>query len=118
MRRKGPTPGRTFRPSSLSRPASIRTSCRPMVAGERGRGLERTPMPIPATHFMEHGDEHRRNILQHVLRFRAIEQGRVLAQLVCDLVNDETPAVRQGLVSFLQKRALFLDLQDAEWNPR
>ena len=68
-----------------------------MISGERRGGLERTPMAVPPIYLMEDGDKHRWNILQDILGLRAIEQGRVLPELVRDLIDDERRrGVRRG----------------------
>ena len=42
---------------------------------------------------MKNGDEHRRNILQKIFRFRLVEKRGVLLQLVRHLINNEAAAV-------------------------
>src|SRR5436190_8357632 len=107
MRRKGRTRARTFRPSSPFPLEWRRPSCRMMIIAcrERRRGADRAAMTVPPARLVKHGDEHRRNILKHVLRFRSIENGGVLPKLVRDLVNDKPSAVRQRFVGFFQERA-------------
>src|SRR2546423_15708304 len=110
MRRKARTPARTFRPSSLFPLEWPRPSCRIMiVGGERDRGANRALMAVSPLHFVEDGDEHRRNVLEHVLGFGAIENRSVLPQLVGHLINDKAPAVRQGFVGFFEKRPFLFD---------
>ena len=65
----------------------------------------------------KNGDEHRRNILQAIFRVRLFEERGVLLQLVSHLINNKGAAVRKRVVRFLQKRALFIDIQDTERNP-
>jgi hypothetical protein len=91
-----------------------------MIGGGENRrgGAERTVMAIPPSYLMENSDKHRRNILEDVLRFGAIEERGVLPELVRDLVNDETATIGQGFVGFLQQGPLLLDLENAEWDPR
>lgn len=71
-------------------------------------------MPVPPVHLMEDRDEHRWNILEKILRFRAIEQRGVLAQFVRDLVDDEVATVRERLIRFRQQGALLFDFENAE----
>src|SRR5450631_1468229 len=71
-------------------------------------------MPVPPIHLMENRDEHRRNILEKILRLRALEERGVLAQFVRDLVDDEVAAVRERLVCFLQQGPLLPDFKNAE----
>ena len=75
-------------------------------------------MPVPPIHFMENRDEHRGDILEKIFRFRAIENRRVLAQFVRDLINDEMAALRERVVRFREQGALLLDLQNAERDAR
>ena len=74
-------------------------------------------MAVPSICFVEDGDEHRRNILEHVLRFRALEEGRVLTQFVGHLVDNEATAVRQGFIGFFEQSAFLFNGKDAERNP-
>ena len=60
-------------------------------------------MAVPPVHLVENGDEHWRNILEDVLGFGAIEEGGVLPEFVRDLVDNETAAISQGFISFLQQ---------------
>src|SRR6187551_3227151 len=89
-----------------------------MVGGKGGRGVEGTAMAVSPTHLVKDGDEHRRDILQNVFRLGAIEQGRVLPQLVRDLINNEAASVGQRFVRLLQESALFLNRQNAEGDSR
>ena len=66
--------------------------------------------------FLKNGDEHRRNILQTILRFRAIEKGGVLPEFVRHLVNNEGAAGAQRVVGILEESAFLLDLENAERN--
>ena len=70
--------------------------------------------PFRRLSFLENGDEHRRNILQAILRFGAIEKGGVLPKLVRHLVNDEGAAGPERVVSVLEKGAFLFDLENAE----
>ena len=71
-------------------------------------------MPVPPIQLMENRDEHRGDILEKILRLRAIEERGVLAQLVRDLIDDEMAALRERLIRFREQGALLLDLQNAE----
>src|SRR4051812_45865666 len=118
MRRKARTPARTFRPSSPFPLEWLPPSCPVMIIRrKRNRGAGRALVAIAPLGFVKNGDEHRRNILEDVLRFRAIENGSVLPQLVGHLINNELPAVREGFVGFFQKRPFLFDRQNAERNP-
>ena len=71
-------------------------------------GRRRDPgVTIARLRFLENRDEHRRNILQEILRLGAIEQGGVLPEFVRDLVDDEGAAIGQRIVGFLEQGALF-----------
>ena len=65
---------------------------------------------------MKNSDEHWRDILQEVFRFRVLEKRGVLLQFVCYLINDETAARRQRIVRFSQERAFLIDLENAKRN--
>src|SRR4030081_702073 len=67
--------------------------------------------------FPENRDEHRRNILQNIFRFRFLEERGVLLQLVRHLINDETAAGRERLVRFPQKGKFLVDLKNTERDP-
>src|SRR3982750_1629227 len=99
MRRKGRTRAPTFRPSSPFPLEWLRPSCRMMIAGRERRGrAKRAAMAVSPVRFVKHRDEHRRNILQHVFRVRAIEERGVLPELVRYLVNNEAAAIRQRFI--------------------
>ena len=55
-------------------------------------------MAVPRLRFLKDGDEHRRNILQTIFRFGAIEKGGVLPEFICHLINDEGAARAQRLI--------------------
>ncbi len=82
----------------------------------RSRG-RRMRMPVAPNGLAKNGDEHWRNILQAIFRVRLFEERGVLLQLVSHLINDKGAAVRKRVMRFLQKRALFIDIQDTERNP-
>ena len=63
---------------------------------------------------MKNRDEHRRDILQEIFRFGALENGGVLPQFVGDLVNDELAVPALARRTFSQQRALLIDLENAE----
>jgi len=65
---------------------------------------------------MKYRDKHRRNILQKIFRFVALENGGVLPQLIGDLVNDKLAVRLKRIVRFSQQCALLVDLEDAERN--
>jgi len=73
-------------------------------------------MSVPGQGFLEHRDEHGRNILQAVLGFGAIEKGRVLPEFVRHLVDDEGTAGLERIVSVLEERPLLFDLENAKGN--
>ena len=89
-----------------------------IVDGEHRRGAERTAMAIPPVHLVEDGDKHRRNILENVLGLGSIEKGGVLPELVGDLVNNESAAIGQRFIGFLEQGPLLFDLENAEWDSR
>src|SRR6266481_1211496 len=120
--RRGEHPwARSSRPLNLFRFASVFPSCRTLCAnaGEartafRLRG--RASAALCGRYFVKYRDKHRRDILQKILRFVALENGSVLPQLIGDLINDK-PAVRhKRIVRLSQQRALLLDLENAERN--
>jgi len=65
---------------------------------------------------LKNSDEHWRDILQEVFRFRMLEKCGVLLQFVGDLINDETAARRERIIRFSQERAFLVDLENAERN--
>ena len=71
-------------------------------------------MAIPRLRLLKNRDEHRRNILQTILRFGAIEKGGVLPEFVRHLVNDEGAARPERVVRILEQSAFLLDLENAE----
>jgi hypothetical protein len=86
-----------------------------IIVGRERRGRSnRALVAVPSMHFVKHGDEHRRNILEDVLRFGAIENGGVLPELVRHLVNNELPAIGQRFISFFEERAFLFDRENAE----
>src|SRR5512132_1575392 len=112
---------RSSRPSNLFRFASVFPSCRTLCAdaGEartafRLRGLASTA--LCGGYFVKHRDKHWRDILQEIFRFVALENGRVLPQLIGDLVNDKLAVRLQRIVRLSQQCALLLDLKNAERN--
>ena len=66
--------------------------------------------------LLKNSDEHRRYVLQEILRFGAFEKSRVLLQFVGDLINDETATRRQRVICFLQESAFLFDFKNAERN--
>src|ERR1041385_3646965 len=105
-------PGPTSRPSnpfpSACRRSSRRLMCRYAVPLWPGRLL------TVCARLLENGNEHRRNILQAILRFRVLEQRGVLSEFVRYLIDDEAAARRERVVGFPQERPFFVDLQNAE----
>src|SRR5436309_15491964 len=71
---------------------------------------------VPTVRFLENSDEHGRNVLQEIFGLRALENFGVLLQFVGDLINNEAAASRERLVSFLEQRALLIDLENAKRN--
>ena len=71
-------------------------------------------MAVPRLSLLKNGDEHRRNILQTILGFRAVEKGGVLPEFVRHLVNDEGAAGTKGVVCILEQSAFLFDLENAE----
>ena len=64
--------------------------------------------------LLENGDEHRRNILQTVLRFSAIKKCGVLPEFIRHLVNDEGAAAAERVVGVLEESTFLFDLENAE----
>src|SRR6266566_2481326 len=120
--RRGEHPwARSSRPSNPFRFASVFPSCRTLSAnaGEartafRLRG--RASAALCGRYFVKHGDKHRRDILQKIFRFVALENGGVLPQLIGDLVDDELTFRLKRIVRLSQQRALLIDFENAEWN--
>src|SRR4051794_24210217 len=83
---------------------------------DRGRA-ERTAVSVEPTHFVEDRDKHRRNILEDVFGFGAIEKGRMLPEFVGDLVNDKAAAVVQSFIRFFEQGSLLIDLENTERDP-
>src|SRR4029453_18204371 len=111
---------RSSRPSNLFRFASAFGSCRALCADA---GEARTALRLFSAysalcrrHFVKHRDKHGRNILQKIFRFVALEDSRMLPQLIGDLVNDKLSVGLQRVIRFSQQCALFLNLENAEWN--
>src|SRR5205823_277438 len=120
-RRGGHPWARSSRPSNLFRFASVFPSCRTLCAnaGEARtafglRGCASTA--LCGRYFVKYRDKHRRDILQKIFRFVALENGRVLSQLIGDLVNDKLAVRLKRIVRFSQQCALLLDLENAERN--
>ena len=55
--------------------------------------------------------------MQEIFGLSVLEKFGVLLQFVGDLVNDESSAGCERIVGLLKKRALLVDLKDAEGNP-
>src|SRR5438132_11252066 len=100
-------PEASSRPSNLFLSASASRSCGTLCAnasqpgkpfGLRGASFA----TMRRGRFMKNSDEHWRDILQEVFRFRVLEKRGVLLQFVCYLINDETAARRQCIVRFSQ----------------
>ena len=66
--------------------------------------------------LLKNSDEHRRNILQKILRFGLLEKSGVLLQFVRHLIDDEAAAGLERVICFLQECAFLLDLKNAKWN--
>src|SRR6516162_1930458 len=120
--RRGEHPrARSSRPSNPFRFGSIYRSCRTLCADA---GQARTAFfghastALCRRYFVKHRDKHRRNILQKIFRFVALENGRVLPQLISDLVDDELTFWLKRIVRLSQQRAFFIDFENAEWNAR
>src|SRR6266513_2747557 len=112
---------RSSRPSNLFRFASVFPSCRTLSAnaGEartafRLRG--RASAALCGRYFVKYRDKHRRDILQKIFRFVALENGGVLPQLIGDLVNDKLAVRLKRIVRLSQQCALLLDLENAKRN--
>src|SRR5438552_3806823 len=73
---------------------------------------------VPTVRFLENSDEHGRNVLQEIFGLCTLENFGVLLQFVGDLINDEAAANREPVMSLLQQRALFVDLQNAKRDAR
>src|SRR5262245_11694330 len=119
--RRGVHPlARSSRPSNPFRFASVYRSCRALCADAgkaRTAFLGRASTALCRRYLVKHRDKHRRDILQKIFRFVALENGRVLPQLIGDLVDDEFAVRFQRIVRLSQQSALLLDLENAEWNP-
>src|SRR2546421_8070386 len=116
-RRGGHPWARSSRPSNLFRFASVLPSCRTLCAdaGEaRTALLKYASTALCRRYLVKHRDKHRRDILQKIFRFVALENGGVLPQFIGDLVNDEFAAGFERVVRFSQQRALLVDLENAE----
>src|SRR6478609_8844839 len=118
--RRGERPrARSSRPSNLFRFASIFASCRTLCAdaGEaRPAFRRRASTALCRRCFVKHRDKHRRDVLQKIFRFGALENGGVLPQLIGDLVNDKLAVRLKRIVRLSQQSALLLDLENAERN--
>ena len=55
-------------------------------------------MAVPRLSLLKDGDEHRRNILQTILGFRAVEKGGMLPEFIGHLVNNKGAAWSKGVV--------------------
>src|SRR6266481_3045658 len=95
------------RPSNLFLSASASRSCGTIRAnasqpgkpfGLRGASFA----TMRRGRFMKNSDEHWRDILQEIFRFRVLEKCSVLLQFVGDLINDKTTARRQRIMRFSQ----------------
>src|SRR5260370_7706497 len=73
---------------------------------------------VPTVRFLENSDEHGRNVMKTIFGLRSFENSGVLLQFVRDLINDEAAASRERVMSLLQQRALFVDLQNAKRDAR
>src|SRR5262245_48709009 len=119
--RRGEHPrARSSRPSNPFRFESVFPSCRTLCADA---GEARTAFrfryagtTLYRRYFVKHGDKHRRDILQKIFRFVALGNGRVLPQLIGDLVDDELTFRLKRIVRLSQQRAFFIDFENAEWN--
>src|SRR5215472_2230151 len=118
--RRGEHPrAQSSRPSNLFRFESVFLSCRRLCADA---GQARTPFRRRAFTalcrrcLVKHGDEHRRDILQEIFRFVALENSGVLPQLIRHLIDYELAVRFQWIVGFAQQRALLLYLENAERN--
>src|SRR5262245_41952043 len=119
--RRGEHPrARSSRPSNPFRFGSVFLSCRTLCA-DAGEARTAFRFRYAATvlcrrYFVKHGDKHRRDILQKIFRFVALENGGVLPQLIGDLVADELTFRLKRIIRLSQQRAFFIDFEDAEWN--
>src|SRR3954447_10192680 len=123
MRRVEHARARSSRPSNLFRFAPIFPSCRTLCAdaGEARtafRLLRGASSTLCGRRFVKDRDKHWRDILQKIFRFVALENGGVLSQLICDLVNDKLAVRFKCIVRLSQQRALLFDFENAERNPR
>src|SRR3954466_15736380 len=113
--------GGTFPPSNLFPPASRLPSC-PALGGVGGifdRAVAVVVAIALSRALTEHGDKHRRDILQEILGFSLLEYRRgVLFQFIGNLINDETAARGQRVVGFLEQSQLLVDLENAKGNAR
>src|SRR5215472_12895862 len=119
--RRGEHPrAQSSRPSNPFRFGSVFLSCRTLCAdagGARTAFRFRYPTTVLCRrYFVKHGDKHRRDILQKIFRFVALENSGVLPQLIGDLVDDEFTFRLKRIVRLSQQRAFFIDFKDAEWN--
>src|SRR5215471_6904733 len=90
--RRGEHPwAQSSRPLNPFRFGSVFPSCRTLCA-DAGKArtalLGRASTALCRRYFVKHRDKHRRNILQKIFRFIALENGGVLPQLIGDLVDD------------------------------
>src|SRR5215831_16889540 len=119
--RRGEHPrAQSSRPSNPFRFGSVFLSCRTLCA-DAGEARTAFRFRYATTvlcrrYFVKHGDKHRRDILQKIFRFVALENGGVLPQLIGDLVDDELAIRLERIVRLAQQRALLLDLENAERN--
>src|SRR5262245_3842812 len=119
MRRGEHPRARSSRPSNPFRFGSVYRSCRTLCSDAskaRTAFLGRASTALCRWYLVKHRDKHRRNILQKIFRFVALENGRVLPQLIGDLVDYEFTVRFQRIVCLSQQRAFLLDLENAEWN--
>src|SRR5215469_16694309 len=85
--RRGEHPrARSSRPSNPFRFGSVFLSCRTLCA-DAGEARTAFRFRYPTTvlcrrYFVKHGDKHRRDILQKIFRFVALENSGVLPQLI------------------------------------
>src|SRR5438552_13213061 len=104
------------RPTKLFRCEFLRFSSR-VVRGKPRFGRINRAISIKLARFTENGDEHWRNILQEIFGLGLRSKiGRVLAQFVCHLINDERAARGESIMCLPQKIAFLFDLQNTEWN--
>src|SRR6476646_5719998 len=120
-KRRGEHPrAQSSRPSNPFRFGSVFPSCRTLCADA---GEARTAFrfryaasALCRRYFVKHGDKHRRDILQKIFRFVALENGGVLPQLIGDLVDDKLAIRLKCIVRLSQQCALLLDLENAKRN--